>query len=1197
MSQDKQIDYRSLLQEALLEMRSLRAELEANAQAKIEPIAIVGMACRFPGGANTPEEYWQLLRDGVSAIAQIPPERWAIDAYYDPDPEIPGKMYTRYGGFIDQVDQFDPQFFGISPREAIDMDPQQRLLLEVSYTALERAGQSPHELKGSRTGVFVGISFDDYAKFSLNSGDLTRIDAYSSLGNTRSIAVGRLSYVLGLQGPTMQLDTTCSSSLLAVHLACQSLRSGESNLALAGGVSLMLSPEPMIGFCKLKALAADGRCKTFDAKADGYVRGEGCGIVVLKRLSDALASGDRILALIRGSAVNHDGQSNGLTAPNGAAQEAVIRQAIANAQVKATQIQYVETHGTGTALGDPIEVLALGKVFTEGRAKNNPLRIGSVKTNVGHLEAAAGVASLIKVVLAMQHEHIPPQLHFQEPNPYIPWEKLPIAVPNQLTFWDATGERIAGISSFGMSGTNVHMILSSAESEVTNPELLIDRPLHLLTLSAKTKEPLQELVSSYEQYLTSNPSVSVADVCFTANTGRSHFEHRLAIIASSIASAREKLADWANLGITGIASTHKHPKIAFLFTGEGSQGDDMGRQLYCTQPTFRQAVNQCAQLLQPYLEQPLLEILYPSHPNSQIQLKLNQTAFAQPALFALEYALYKLWTSWGIQPDVVMGHSLGEYVAACVAGVFSLEDALKLVATRDRLMQAEFLEVANSIEYASPQMEFISTGKADVATPQYWCEQIKMPVLFADAIKTIAQSCNICIELGPKPMLELGRIPEASMLWLPLQPTPNFDWQTILSSLAQLYVHGVAIDWRGVEQDYQRRRVLLPTYPFARQQYWIEPPKPSVLSRHENLHPLLGQKLHLAKLETIHFQATIGQSSPAYLQEHQVFGTSIMPAAGYLEMALAAAVEVFQTNNLVLTNVVIHQALVLSSECPKTLQLILTPESKEYRFEIFSLATEDRDWILHASGKVGVAASRVAEVDLHSKQAECTESIEAATFYQTCRSQGIDYGNSLRAIAQLWRGTNAALGQIIPITASPDSSQHQETWSERLSSTTYTFHPILLDASLQVVGASLSDSQTLLPIGLERLTFYGGANDCLWSSVQLHGGKNSDSSLTADVQIFTPEGRVVAAIENLQLKPANPETLLGTQQSLPDWYKVEWRLQSRSDQHEDYLPSPIAIRNQLIPSLPQLVRQPELVTYRQRSIKPVDRRALIMAIA
>ncbi|MEO1297583.1 MAG: beta-ketoacyl synthase N-terminal-like domain-containing protein, partial [Cyanobacteria bacterium J06636_16] len=535
-------NYRDLLRNATMQIRSLRSELDAVRRQQTEPIAIVGMACRFPGGANTPEAYWELLRNGVDAITAIPSQRWDVAAHYDPDADVPGKMYTRHAGFIDGVDQFDPQFFGISPREAHSLDPQQRLLLEVSYTALENAGQPPFDLRGTRTGVFVGVSFDDYAQLSVRSGDLTRIDAHSSLGNTRSIAAGRVSYTFGFQGPTMQLDTTCSSSLLAVHLACQSLRSGESNLALAGGVNLMLSPEPTIGFCKLKALAPDGRCKTFDAAADGYGRGEGCGMVVLKRLSDAIDNQDPILAVLRGSAVNHDGLSNGLTAPNGAAQEAVLRQALVNADVEPEQVQYVEVHGTGTRLGDPIEVLALNKVMGQ---RSDPLLVGSVKTNIGHLESAAGVASLIKVILSLQHQQIPPHLHFQTPNPYIPWDKLAVEVPTQLTPWPANEDsRLAGISSFGMSGTNVHLILEEAPreefgilksefgkgdreqgtgnreqelrsdgvaalgSDLITPlfpwrgrENIGDRPLHLLPLSARSDEALRELVGRYQDWL------------------------------------------------------------------------------------------------------------------------------------------------------------------------------------------------------------------------------------------------------------------------------------------------------------------------------------------------------------------------------------------------------------------------------------------------------------------------------------------------------------------------------------------------------------------------------------------------------------------------------------------------------------------------------------------------------------------------
>ncbi|MCF2151836.1 acyltransferase domain-containing protein [Desmonostoc muscorum LEGE 12446] len=674
-------------------LKQARTQIEAAEQKKREPIAIIGIGCRFPGGVNDPQTFWHLLQNGVDAIDKIPPQRWNVEHYYHPDPNTPGKMYTRYGGFLDEVDRFDCQFFGISPREAENMDPQQRLLLEVSWEAIENAGIAPERLQGSKTGVFMGIGFEDYSRFHLNSGDSTWIDAYNSLGNTRSIAAGRLSYVLGLQGPSLFLDTSCSSSSLGVHLACQSLRSGESDLALAGGVSLILSPEPTIAFCKLKALATDGRCKTFDAAADGYTRGEGCGIVILKRLSDAVADGDQILALIKGSAVNHDGKSNGLTAPNGSAQESVIRQALENAKVEPSQIQYVEAHGTGTPLGDPIEVLALNKVLAQGRSEDEPLKIGSVKTNFGHLEPAAGIASLIKVVLSLQHQQIPPHLHFKNPNPYIPWAKLPIVVPTELTPWDSkTGKRFAGVSSFGMSGTNVHLILEEAPKQATQVKSWDsnERPLHILSLSATTEQGLQDLAQSYEKFIESNSTAAIVDICFTANTGRSHFDYRLALVAESTEQLLMQLqaftAKQDTLGLVkGQLTSKKRLKVAFLFTGQGSQYANMGRELYETQPTFRKALEQCDAILSLYLNNSLLNILYPEP--GEISL-IDETAYTQPAIFAIEYALAQLWKSWGIEPDAVMGHSIGEYVAATVAGVFSLENALMLIATRGRLMQA-----------------------------------------------------------------------------------------------------------------------------------------------------------------------------------------------------------------------------------------------------------------------------------------------------------------------------------------------------------------------------------------------------------------------------------------------------------------------------------------------------------------------------
>ncbi|MDM3847802.1 MAG: amino acid adenylation domain-containing protein [Aphanizomenon gracile PMC638.10] len=675
-------------QRMLLALKEARAKIESLECTKSEPIAIIGIGCRFPGGANNPETFWQLLRNGVDAITEVPKSRWNIDQYYDPNPETPGKIYTRYGGFLENVDQFDPEFFGISPREAGSISPQQRLLLEVAWEALEEAGINPKQLVNSLTGVFLGVGPNDYAKLRMNADRAESITAHDGTGNGLCFASGRLSYVLGLQGPNLAMDTSCSSSLVAVHLASQSLRSGECNLAIAGGVNLNLFPETTLFLSRTHALAPDGRCKTFDAAADGFSRSEGCGVIILKRLSDALADGDRIWATIRGSAVNHDGPSSGLTVPNQLAQEKLIQQALQNAKVTPAQVTYIEAHGTGTSLGDPIEVGALASVFCRQRSPEEPLIIGSVKTNLGHLEAAAGIAGLIKAALALHHAEIPPHLHFHQPSPHIPWQDLPVVVPTKPTPWQPKDKsRIAGVSSFGMSGTNVHIVLEGLEAQTSNTENSSPSANYrLLALSAKTEPALQELARKYTNYLQTHPETSLADLCFAANTGRNHFEHRLAVVSDSVQQLQTQLSNFAeNKPAVGILHHHvtqrKISKIAFLFTGQGSQYQGMGKQLYDTQSVFRETLDYCDQILRPYLEKPLLEIL-------DSQSSINETASTQPALFALEYSLYKLWQSWGIKPAVVIGHSLGEYVAACVAGVFSLEDGLKLIAQRAKLMQS-----------------------------------------------------------------------------------------------------------------------------------------------------------------------------------------------------------------------------------------------------------------------------------------------------------------------------------------------------------------------------------------------------------------------------------------------------------------------------------------------------------------------------
>ena len=663
----------------------LQQKLERQQQSASESIAVIGMACRFPGGATTPEAYWDLLKHGRDAISEIPPDRWDVDAYYDPDPDAAGKIATRWGGFLENIDQFDPYFFGIAPREAINMDPQQRMVLEVAWEAFERAGVAPDSLEKSRTGVFLGICNSDY--FQLNaSGDARRIDAYLASGSAASVASGRLSYLLGLQGPSISIDTACSSSLVAVHLACQSLRAGESKIAIAGGVNVILRPEVTMTLSRAHMMASDGRCKAFDSRADGFVRAEGCGLVVLKRLKDAQADGDRILAVIRASASNQDGRSSGITAPNGPSQEAVIRDALSAAGLKPSDIDYVEAHGTGTSLGDPIEIQALAAALGAGRDEESALLVGSAKTNIGHLESAAGIAGLMKVILALQHRLIPPHLHLRELNPHVDWRGMPVEIPTRLTPWRSRGTRLAGVSSFGFSGTNAHLIVEEApRREDKQSEAEYDSQAFLLPLSARSEGALHELAERLAQFIVAHPEEDCRAVSAAMSVGRAHFEHRLAVVAkdrdafiASLHAAAKGEQQWSVV----IGTAHDQPEIAFLFTGQGSQYVGMGRTLYAAEPVFRQVIDECEQALTGFLDRSLKEILFESE-----RAQLAQTAYLQPALFALEVGIAALWRSWGITPSAVLGHSVGEYSAACVAGVFSVADGVRLVAARGRMMQ------------------------------------------------------------------------------------------------------------------------------------------------------------------------------------------------------------------------------------------------------------------------------------------------------------------------------------------------------------------------------------------------------------------------------------------------------------------------------------------------------------------------------
>ncbi|PSK89557.1 hybrid non-ribosomal peptide synthetase/type I polyketide synthase [Taibaiella chishuiensis] len=655
-------------------------------------IAVVGIGCRFPGGINSPDAFWKLLTEQGDGITSIPADRWDIADFFDEDPDAPGKMYTRKGGFIEQVAEFDPLFFGIAPREAAGMDPQQRLLLEVCWEALEHAGIPPAALRGSNSGIFIGMGTDDYQQIVYNNTpDGGADDAFTSLGTERSITAGRIAYALDFHGPVMQLDTACSSSLLSIHQACKSLLQGETTLMLAGGVNLMLLADYTVKLCRMKALSPTDSCKTFDDSADGYVRGEGAGIVVLKRLEDALEANDTILGIINGSAVNHDGLSNGLTAPNGLAQQQLLEKALADAGIPAGSVQYIETHGTGTPLGDPVEVQALNAVYGRGRAADQPLVIGAVKSNIGHLEAAAGIAGLIKTILCLQHGEIPGNLHFSKPNRFIPWDKMTVKVADRLMAWPGTtGKRRAAVSAFGLSGTNVHVLLEEADQVPALAAAVAALPAYPVLLAAKTPQSLQALARKYAA-LPDTTGALLPDIAYSTAMTRDLFKYRLALRVADWSEAQKAITAFLEdrpdkALIQGMTAPGRGGKLVWLFTGGGAQYWGMGRELYEHNTVFKNIIDHCDAYLQTCWGFSLIHLLYEKD-KEEANILLQQMTYFQPAIFAVSCALAGVWKSWGITPAMVLGHSMGEYAAAYTAGVFSLDDGLKLVTARARLMQ------------------------------------------------------------------------------------------------------------------------------------------------------------------------------------------------------------------------------------------------------------------------------------------------------------------------------------------------------------------------------------------------------------------------------------------------------------------------------------------------------------------------------
>ena len=1182
------------LRERLLGVTTLNTGVTARLTRADEPIAVVGMGCRFPGGITSPEELWDVVTAGEDRMSPFPDDRgWDIPALLESTAAAMGTTFAGLGGFVPDVAGFDAELFGISPREALAMDPQQRLLLETAWEALERAGIDPTSLRGSATGVYAGVSANGYGG-SVHEAD-GEAAGYLLTGSTPSVASGRLSYVLGLEGPAVSVDTACSSALVALHLACQALRSGECDTALAGGATVMANPTAFVEFSRQRGLAPNGHCKPFAEAADGTGWSEGAGVLVLMRLSEAERRGHRVLAVVRASAVNQDGASNGLTAPNGPSQQRVIRQALANAGLTAVDVDAVEAHGTGTRLGDPIEAQALLSTYGQVRTDEDPLWLGSVKSNIGHTQSAAGVAGLIKMIAALRAELLPRTLHVAEPSSHVDWSAGAVRLLVEEREW-RRGERPrrAGVSSFGISGTNAHVIVEEAPLEVVARGEGRGLPVVPWVVSARSAEALGAQVERL-----ASVDAGALDVGWSLASTRAVLEHR------------------AVLGVDGsaIAGSVVDGRTAWMFTGQGSQRPGMGRELYDAYPVFAAALDDVCSLLDADLGfgRPLKAVLFDGDE------ALDETGYAQSALFAVQVALIGLLRSWGMRPDVVLGHSVGEFAAAYAAGVFELPDAVRLVAARARLMQAlpsggamgaveageeeaagwltgdaviaavngptavvvsggeaavaqvvgraraegrratrlrvshafhsplmepvlaEFTEVASGVTYRQPTIAAVSSvsgaalGEGDWTTPGYWAEQIVRPVRFHEALTAVGASR--LLEIGPDPVLCAMAVDVTAAATL-RKDRPEAE--SLLSAISTLFVQGTHVDWAALFDGTGARRIDLPTYPFQHRPYWLAPARPSLdaggLGLGVTRHPMLGAAVRLAGADTVVLTSRLATRTHPWLADHTVDGTVVVPGTALVELAVQAADQVGAQTVEELT---LREPLVLPGDGAVHVQTSVDPSDGEGTRTVRiharpDSAPEDEPWTLHATGALTAVRVATPDWDLRAWPPPGARPVDVDTLYPRLAETGMVYGPAFQGLRGLWRdGADLYVEAALPERAAEDAAG-------------FALHPALLDAVLHALG--VDDTETDPDAGEGRrkalLPF-------LWSGVSLSavGAHAVRARLTVrgpgevTLRVADMVGEPVAEVAELVLRPVSAGDVTGadgTSTATRHLYRVEW---------------------------------------------------------